>query len=742
MYKYLILIFLIFNSNLSAEIVKKIVVNGNDRISEETIKVYGEIVLNQDYANNQINQILKNLYATDFFEDIKIFLTDGVMKIEVKEYPVINSIDLRGEKSTKVKEVLLNTIQLKSKESFIQNKLSDDIETIKKLYASIGHNFAEVEAKIERFDNNRVNLIYILDKGIKTRITKVNFTGDKKIKEKRLRDIIVSEEHKFWKFLSKNTFLNSNTIDLDKRLLVNYYKSLGYYDVQVLSNNAVISKNNLTTLTYTINAGNRYRVNKISTNVSDVLDKKLFVPLEKTFKKVIGKYYSPFTVKKLLDELDLLIADNDLQFIEHSVNEILDDESIEIKINIYEGSKILVEKINILGNSVTDESVIRSEFLLDEGDPFSSLKLSQTISKIKSRNLFGEVKESVLDGSNKDQKIINIEVEEKPTGEISAGAGVGTSGGSFAFNVTENNWLGKGIGVSANLDVSKETFAGGLQFNDPNYKYSGNSLTYFIDNSVNDKSKTSGYKNNLITTGIGTKFEQYKDVYLTPKLTFSYDDLKVDSSASESMKKQKGQFSDLSLDYSILLDKRDRAYAPTDGYVSVFSQAIPIYADSPYIKNSYNFSKYQSFTADYQGTFKFYTAAIHGLNDKDVRISKRVHIPSSRLRGFESGKIGPKDGKDYVGGNYAMATNFDLALPNLLPESSKTDVGVFLDLANLWHVDFNDTVDKSSKIRSSAGGQVAWSSPVGPMTFIFSQNITKASTDITESFNFRLGTTF
>ena len=742
MYKYLILILFLFSTNLSAEIVKKIVVNGNDRISDETVKVYGEITLNQDYTNNQLNKILKNLYATDFFEDIKIILTDEVLKIEVKEYAVINSIDLRGEKSNNIKKVLLKALQLKSKESFIESKLNEDIEIVKKMYASIGHNFAEVDAKIERFDNNRINLIYILEKGKKTSITKINFTGDKKIKEKRLRDIIVSEENKFWKFLSKNTFLSSNTIDLDKRLLINYYKSLGYYDIQILSNNAVISKDNLSTLTYTINAGNRYRINKISTNVSEVLDKKLFIPLEKNFKKVIGKYYSPFTVKKLLDDLDLLIANNDLQFIEHSVNEILDGEIIEIKINIYEGSKVLVEKINILGNTVTDESVIRGEFLLDEGDPFSSLKLSQSVAKIKARNLFSEVKETVLDGSKKDQKIINIQVEEKPTGEISAGAGLGTSGGSFGFNVTENNWLGAGISVAANLDISKDTFAGGLTFTDPNYKYTGNSLTYFVENSINDKSKDSGYKNNLIETGIGTSFEQYQNVYLSPNITFSHDNLKVDGSASEAMKKQKGTFSDLSLDYSILLDKRDRVYAPTDGYVSIFSQAIPIYADSPYIKNSYKFSKYQSFTSDYQGTFKFYSTAIHGLDDKDVRISKRVRIPPSRLRGFEAGKVGPKDGKDYVGGNYAMAGNFELALPNLLPESTKTDVGFFLDVANLWHADFSDTVDDSSKIRSSVGSQVSWTSPVGPMTFIFSQNITKATTDTTESFNFRLGTTF
>jgi len=741
MHKYLVVIYFFLSVNLFADIVEKLEVKGNSRISEETIKVYGDITLNKDYSSFDIDNILKNLYTTNFFKDIKIFLNNGVLKITVKEYAIINSIDLQGEKSEQIKSAVLKRLELQSKESFIENKVSEDINKIKKLYASRGYNFVNVKPKVEKFTDNRINLIYFLDKGKKTNISKIYFIGDKKIKEKRLRDIIVSEENRFWKFLSKNTYLNYNNIELDKRLLINYYKSLGYYDVQVLSSNAEISEDNLTILTYSINAGNRFKINKISTNVSNVLDKKLFLPLQDNFTKIIGKYYSPFTVKKLLDQLDLLIVRNDLQFIEHSVNEILDNETIQIQINIYEGSKNLVEKINVLGNTVTDESVIRAEFLLDEGDPFNTLKLDQSIAKLKARNIFSEVEKNITDGSNKNQKIIEISVEEKPTGEISAGAGIGTTGGSFAFSISENNWLGKGINLSTNIDVSAETFSGGLSVSDPNYKFSGNRLNYFVTNTTNDK-PDSGFKNNIISTGIGTSFEQYKNIYLSPSLTYSYDDLKVESTASDSLKKQKGSFSDLSFSYGISLDNRDRVYAPTDGYISRFSQTIPLYADSPYIKNSYNFSKYKFFSSDLIGTFKFYAAAISGLNDKDVRISKRINLPNRKLRGFESGKIGPKDGKDYVGGNYAMSSNFELSLPNFLPESTKTDVGLFLDFGNIWKIDYDETLDDSNKIRSSAGINTSWISPVGPMTFILSQNISKASTDVVESFSFRLGTTF
>ena len=737
---YTTLFFFIF-FNLSAEIVQKLEVKGNSRISAETIKVYGEINIGQDYSAFDVNKILKNLYNTNFFEDVKISLDNNVLNIAVKEYATVFSVDLQGEKSTTVKNSVLKKLNLKEKESFIESRLAQDVILIKKIYGSIGFNFVNVEAKIKKFDDNRVSLVYFLDKGKKTNIAKINFIGDKKIKEKRLRDIIASEEKKFWKFLSRNTFLSNSNIELDKRLLINYYKSVGYYDVQVLSSNAEISQENLTNLTYTINAGTRYRINKISTNVSDVLDKKIFISLQDTFTKVIGKYYSPFNVKKILDELDILISNNDLQFVEHSVNEILENESIEIVINIFEGDKKLVEKINIIGNRVTDEAVIRGELLLDEGEPFNNLKLEQSIAKIRSRGLFREVKNKVTDGSKKDQKIIEIEVEEQATGEISAGAGIGTSGGSVEFSVTENNWLGRGINVGFSLAGGKESLTGSLSVIDPNYKFSGNSLNYFVENTTNDK-PDSGFKNNIITTGIGTRFEQYRNVYLSPGLNFSFDDLKVDNTASESLKKQKGQFTDLSFSYGISVDNRDKVYAPTNGYISSFTQILPIYADSPSLSNNYSFSKYQMLTPSAIGAFKLHASTITGLDDKDARLNKRINLSPRKLRGFEKGKVGPKDGEDFVGGNYAMASNFEVSLPNLLPESTKTDVGLFLDFGNIWEVDYDANINDSNKIRSSIGVSTQWLSPIGPMSFVFAQNLSKEKTDITEFFNFSLGTTF
>ena len=258
----------------------------------------------------------------------------------------------------------------------IYNNLKEDINTIKKLYSSVGYNFAEVEPQIRKISDGNVDLILNINRGEITRISKIKFTGDKKVKDKRLRDIISSEEDKFYKIISRNTRFSENLINLDKRLLLNYYKSIGFYDVEVSSASAKVIDKSSVEITYSINAGTRYVIDKITTNVDSVFDKEIF-SLKEIYKKTTGDYYSPFKITKILDEIDDLIDRNNLQFVEHRVKEKIENDKISLEFEIFEGAKISVERINILGNNITNENVIRSELLLDEGDPFTNLKMDK-----------------------------------------------------------------------------------------------------------------------------------------------------------------------------------------------------------------------------------------------------------------------------------------------------------------------------------------------------------------------------
>ncbi len=733
--------FIIFTVN--AEEIKKIVINGNERVSNETVMVYGKIDLNKkkDYSEKDLDEILQNLYSTNFFENVEINLQNGILSVNLIEYSLINNLIILGEESVKLEKEIKKYITSKEKSSYIKNNIINDINIIEKLYASIGFNFTEVNTKVRTIDNRNIDLIYEIKKGKKSKIRKINFTGDKKVREKRLRDIIVSEEDKFWKFITKNSNFSEKQIGLDIRLLNNYYKSNGYYDVKINSSSAEIKKTGEVDLTYSINAGERYIIKKILTNVDPVFDKKIFFPLEKKYRKLIGSYYSPFKTKKLLEDIDELIVKNNLQFVEHNVEQSKEEDTITIQFNIFEGDKVLVERINILGNNITNESVIRAELLLDEGDPFTNLNLEKSIAKIRSRNIFSSVKYKVSSGSSEDLKLIDIEVEEQATGELSAGAGVGTNGGNIGLSVKENNWLGKGHRLSFNVDASAESLSGSLNYTNPNYDFLGNALNYSISSKKNDK-PDQGYENSIISLGIGTTFEQYKDLFTTLGLDASYDDLQTDSSASSNLIKQSGTYEELSANYGFTYDKRNRSFMPTSGSIVSFAQSLPIYADKAFIANRFSASSYKEFSENIIGAGKIYIATIDALNDEDVRLSKRKFLGSKRLRGFQRGKVGPVDGTDHIGGNYAAAINIEANLPKLLPESTRTDVGLFLDAGSVWGVDYDSTLGGSNKLRSSVGAAASWMSPIGPMTFILSQNISKASTDEDESFNFNLGTTF
>ena len=212
-----------------ADIVNKINITGNQRVSDETVKIYGEIDINKkkDYSAKDLDKILLNLYSTNFFKDIKVNINNGILNISLKEYPVINELIITGETKDRIVEDIKKIITLKQKSSFIENNLAKDVKTIKSLYSSIGFNFAKVETKIRKIDERKIDLIFEISKGNETRISKIRFIGDKKVKEKRLRDVIASEEDKFWKFITRNTKFSQQRINLNLRLLKNYYRSLG-----------------------------------------------------------------------------------------------------------------------------------------------------------------------------------------------------------------------------------------------------------------------------------------------------------------------------------------------------------------------------------------------------------------------------------------------------------------------------------------------------------------------------------
>ena len=743
--KFIIILFLIIllPHSLKAEVINNIVVNNNERISVNTIKTYGAIEIGTNYSSDDLNGILKNLYETNFFQDVTLKIKDNILVIDVVENKLIQTIIINGIKSSKIQENILESLSLKDKSPFIVSSVEKDISRIKTSLSREGYYFSKITSSIEDNPNNTVNLNFNIDLGNKVKISKIIFTGDKIVKDKTLRNLITTEEAKFWKFLSKKKYLNEKSLLRDERLLKNYYLDEGYYDVIVNTSTAKLLDNNSFNITYNINAGNIYKINDTKLILPIDYDIKNFYDVQKLLDEIKSENYSFFKLSKIVSAIDKVSLTREYDFI---TAEITEDKVLTNKINITftvsETEKLYVEEINILGNSITEEGVIRKNLEVDEGDPFNELLQAKSLNNIRALNIFKSVKEEVIEGSTPTTKIININVEEKPTGEISLGAGVGSDGATVGFAVSENNFLGKGVKLSTSLRFSSDSVKGNFTVYNPDFNYSGRAVSTNIESTKTDKISSSGYETSKTGFSFGTAFEEYENLYFSPKLSFFSETIDTDSSASAALKKQDGSFFETKFSYGLDYDLRDRGYRTTEGTRSNFFQSIPLISDDFALRNTYQVTKWHQFNNKVISDFGFYVSAINSINNEDVKISSRLSIPKNRLRGFESGKVGPVDGTDYVGGNYSASLNFNATLPMLFPSFENIDFKYFLDIANLWGVDYSDAVKENDTIRSTTGLGINWFTPVGPLNFTLSQSLSKASSDVTENFQFNLGTTF
>ena len=736
-----ILILSLTNSN--SEIIKDIQIDGNTRVNSETIKVFGEFSVGDNLNDKDLNIILKKLYETDFFEDVKISLNQSILKILVVENPIIQNLVLNGIENKTLKKKILETISLKEKNPYVENNIKSNLSIIKNLLQEIGYYFSSVELLKKVNQNNTIDLVFKVDLGDKAFINKIIFLGDKKFKKRKLLNVITSEENKFWKFISSKKLLNKQRIDLDKRLLKNFYKNQGYYNVSILDETVQYDENQNFNIVFNIDSGKKFYFGNFTIDIPNDFEKKYFDKYIKNLNKFSGKKYSLKIVEKMLSEIEKIASNKQYEFVNANIEENISNDNIDIIIKILDDQpKFFVKKINVLGNNITIEDVIRNELIIDEGDPFNNVLFQKSINNIKSTNIFKNVQADIIESENLNQKIINITVEEKPTGQLSAGAGVGTSGASTSFGIIENNFLGKGIKLNSNLALSEETIRGLFSYSKPNFNNSDRVLLFSLHSQETDRIKNFGYKSSDTGVSIGTKFEQLEDFYITPSMAINYETLKTASSASSLLKKQEGSYLDALASYSLQYDQRDQVYQPTDGYVSTFYQALPLnLEENQTIINSYEIKNYYEYFDDLVASISIFTKAANSLGDDDVRISDRLYLPARKLRGFESGKVGPIDGGDFVGGNYLASFNASSDLPVF--ESLETiDFNIFYDAANVWGVDYNSSLNDSSALRSTVGLGIDWYTPVGPLSFSFSQPITKKETDKTETFRFNLGTTF
>jgi outer membrane protein insertion porin family len=558
-------------------------------------------------------------------------------------------------------------------------------------------------------------------------------------------DVITSTEDGWWKIFSSSA-LSEQRIEYDKQLLKDFYKSKSFYDAQIESAFASIDKNNKFTLTYSINSGKKYKFGDYDIKVSGLALKEVDINEIKNIsnKLLKNEFYSPLTINKINKQITDFLETKKYGNFEINIQDLkVADDKINIIVQLNEGQKSLVNKINIKGNTITEEKVIRDNLVISEGDQLNSSKVKKSIDNVKSKQLFSKVDYKIEDSEKKNFKDLNLFVKEQPTGSISAGVGYGTNGGLFEASVNERNFLGQGINLNFTGRLSSDVIRGELSFVDPNYKNSNKELAASLFSEVDDYSN-SGYQNKRAGTRFATKYEIYEDIFFRPNLGAQFDKLEVTGTASSLLRSRQGDFITTSLGYNFLYDQRDSKFSPTSGSIIYFDQNIATFlSDIPTVQTGVGATFYKElFSEKFIGSAKARLANVVAFNDKDVKLSDRIFSSTSDLRGFEQRGVGPVDSGDHIGGNNLATLSLKSTFPNLIPENLRATTFLFLDMGNVWGADYSSSISDSSKLRTSTGIALDLMSPIGPLSFTYSIPLSKASTDKEQNFLFNIGSSF
>ena len=742
MIRYIIIFFLILTNTLFAEI-KKINIIGNVRVNSSTI----ESLVDKKISNIDsiyINNLTKKIYDTDFFADVKISFNQEILAISVVENPIVNFFYINGIKDSDLDQVN-KIITLKENSIFSSSKLKKDIEATKEFLNSAGYYQASIIPEVIKIDSNQINLIINIDKKELSKIKNIYFIGNKIFTSSQLLDVILTSESGWWKFFSTSA-LSEQKIEFDKQLLRDFYKSKGFYDAQIESAFASPDKNNNFSITFSINAGKKYKFGEFEIKKNSSLYKEQDISEIKNIgdKLIKDQTYSTNIATKLNKEIESYLESKKYNNFEINIQEFKkNEEVINILLQLNDEQKILINKVNIQGNLITEEKVIRDNLLISEGDYLNLSKVKKSVDNLKSKQFFSKVEYKIQDSDKKNYKDFNLFVKEQPTGSLTAGVGYGTNGGLFEASINEKNFLGQGINFNFTGQLSAEKISGEIGYIDPNFKNSNKELATYIYSESDDYSNT-GYQNKRVGTKIATKYEIYEDVYFRPNLGLQYDNLEVGASTSSLLKSREGSFKTLSVGYNFSLDKRDSRFNPTSGMTSYFSQDIStLFSDIPTIQTGIGSTFYKELINDkFIGSAKIRLANVVALDNKDVKLSDRIYSTTSDMRGFEPRGVGPIDSGDHIGGNNLATLSLKSTFPNPVPENLRATSFLFFDIGNVWGADYSDLISESSKIRSATGLAVDLMSPIGPLSFSYSIPLSKVSTDKEQKFLFNIGSSF
>lgn len=724
-------------------VIQTIEITGNQRIEPETIKSYMLVDLNDDYDEELIDRSLKALFATGLFADVIIRPTSTGISVQVVENPIINRIAFEGNQKLDQEE-LQAEVRLGPRVVYTRARVQADAQRIVELYRRSGRFAATVDPKIIELTQNRVDLIFEINEGPVTGVRRINFIGNRDFSDEELRGLIVTQESRWWKLLASNDNYDPDRVAYDRELLRRYYLQQGYADFRVISAVAELTRDREDFyITFTVEEGTTYRIGDV--RVDSEIGSLNPGTLRSLVKTVPGSLYNADEIDSTIEDMTKLAGTLGYAFvnIRPRVKRDRENRTVNITYHVQESQRVYVERINIQGNSRTLDRVIRREFRLAEGDAFNAVLLDRSKTRIRALGFFANVDVTTEDGSTEDRTIVNVEVEEQSTGELTLGAGFSSAQSFVAeFRISERNLLGRGQRLNLGALIGSRRSEVDFSFTEPYFL--GRNIAAGIDifRVTNDFQDEAGFDSESTGFGLRAGFPISEFMLLNTRYVLREDTIKDVNTTSRTILDSEGTETISSIGYTLTFDNRDDIRLPTRGYRLQLQQDIAgLGGTVSYLKTELKYAIYKEVFDDVIAIGKSEQGLILGLGD-DVRIIDRFFLGPDEIRGFDRAGLGPRDlaTGDGLGGNLYYTLSGELNFPLGLPEEFGVRGSLFIDGGSLADIDESgaNIIDKGT-MRAATGFGISWDSPFGPIRIDFTETLLSEEFDETERVNFRFG---
>jgi len=742
--------------------IRDIRVEGTQRIESGTVLSYMTVKPGDAFDPAQEDASLKNLFQTGLFADVTFRRDGNTLIVLVAENPIVNKIAFEGNKKLE-SDKLTDEIQIKPRTVYTRTRVQADVDRILELYRRAGRYSARVEPKVVVLDQNRVDLVFEIDEGPRTPVSRINFVGNHAFDGDALRDAVLTKEAIWWRFLTSNDSYDPDRLQYDKELLRRFYLSNGYADFRVVSAVAELTPNRQDFfITFTIDEGEKFDFGKI--DIRGELKGLDTETIKDHLLTVEGETYNASKIEDTVTALSQAVTQQHFAFVDvrPEFNKNRDTHTVDITYDVSEGPRIFVERINIVGNETTVDEVIRREMKLAEGDAFNQDLLKKSEQNLKDLDYFDKVNVTNTPGSEPDKTIVDVKVTEKSTGEVSVGGGYSGLNGAFAqFNIRQRNLFGEGKDLQFGAEISSYYQQLNISYTQPYLLGRDIAAGFDIIRSVQDY--TQNYTYDQEQTGFDVRVGYALSDNLRQTLTYKFTAnqiTNIQSGASIYIYEQQGLRFTSQVSQAIVYDRRDSRIDTTKGYIlSLQTSLAGLGGTDHYFQTVAKAGYYYPIADGWVLNARIEGGDVVGLGDM-VNIESRFFIGGDNLRGFRIAGIGPRDVQthDPLGGDYYYVGSLETSIPLGLPQEYGIKAYGFSDFGALGGIEesnkpvlgFNNQlitpspngIFNSFALRASAGIGVSWKSPFGLVRVNIAYPFLKQDLDKGQVLNFNFGSHF